>query len=154
MMGKSVVWAVLFAGAAMLPACTKEKGEPCAAPVITEVKYLPEHPGAFDEVTVTAAIRSGHCPFQACVVYQVVRLGEEWGNTEESYRSTAPVYSEQAEEPFVFTATIPATGLTGRKVRFAVEAVAQHGAYTVSDPAEYVVSGPVEPGREASDGRN
>ena len=43
-----------------------------------------------------------------------------WGNTTESYRSTDPVYSTVAGETYDFMAKIPATKLTGRKVRFTV----------------------------------
>ena len=150
-MKKSIFRALLFAGVAMLPACTKEKGESCPAPVIEEVNYLPKNPGKSDDVTVTAKIRSEHCPFQACVVYQVARLDEEWGNTEESYRSTDPVRSA-AGATYGFTATIPAVKLAGRKVHFAIEAVTQHYAYAASAPATDEVPGPIEPDPAASQG--
>lgn len=138
----------------MLPACMKDKSEPCSTPVVAEVEYLPRDPGKSDAVTVTAKIRSEHCPFQACVIYQVARLDEEWGNTAESYRSTAPVHSTLAGQTYDFTATIPATKLTGRKVRFAVEVLTQHYAYAASEPAEYIVAGPIEPDPEAPAERN
>ena len=48
-----------------------------------------------------------------------------WGNTTESYRSTDPVYSTVAGETYDFMAKIPATKLTGRKVRFMIEVTTQ-----------------------------
>ena len=138
----------------MLPACTKNGGESCPAPVISEVEYLPKNPGKSDDVTVTASILSEHCPIRACVVYQVAKLDKEWENKEESYRSTDPVHSTLAGQPFEFTATIPATELTGRKVRFVIEVTTQHRTYAASDPVEYIVSGPIEPDPGESDGKN
>lgn len=97
------------------------------------------------EVTVTARIRNEHCPFQACVTYQVDSITGTWGNTTESYRSTDPVYSTVAGETYDFMAKIPATKLTGRKVRFMIEVTTQHRLYVSSDFEEYVVPGPIEP---------
>lgn len=68
-----------------------------------------------------------------------------WGNTTESYRSTDPVYSTVAGETYDFMAKIPATKLTGRKVRFMIEVTTQHRLYVSSDFEEYVVPGPIEP---------
>ena len=42
-------------------------------------------------------------------------------------------------------AKIPATKLTGRKVRFMIEVTMQHRLYVSSDFEEYVVPGPIEP---------
>lgn len=98
-----------------------------------------------EEVTVTARIRNEHCPFQACVTYQVDSITGTWGNTTESYRSTDPVYSTVAGETYDFMAKIPATKLTGRKVRFMIEVTTQHRLYVSSDFEEYVVPGPIEP---------
>ena len=42
----------------MLPACTKNGGESCPAPVISEVEYQPKNPEKSDDVTVTASILS------------------------------------------------------------------------------------------------
>lgn len=67
------------------------------------------------------------------------------GNTTESYRSTDPVYSTVAGETYDFMAKIPATKLTGRKVRFMIEVTTQHRLYVSSDFEEYVVPGPIEP---------
>ena len=94
---------------------------------------------------VTARIRNEHCPFQACVTYQVDSITGTWGNTTESYRSTDPVYSTVAGETYDFMAKIPATKLTGRKVRFMIEVTTQHRLYVSSDFEEYVVPGPIEP---------
>ena len=66
-------------------------------------------------------------------------------NTTESYRSTDPVYSTVAGETYDFMAKIPATKLTGRKVRFVIEVMTQHYTYITSDPMEYTVPGPIEP---------
>lgn len=71
--------------------------------------------------------------------------GYTWGNTTESYRSTDPVYSTVAGETYDFMAKIPATKLTGRKVRFMIEVTTQHRLYVSSDFEEYVVPGPIEP---------
>lgn len=90
-------------------------------------------------------IRNEHCPFQACVTYQVDSITGTWGNTTESYRSTDPVYSTVAGETYDFMAKIPATKLTGRKVRFMIEVTTQHRLYVSSDFEEYVVPGPIEP---------
>ena len=90
-------------------------------------------------------IRNEHCPFQACVTYQVDLITGTWGNTTESYRSTDPVYSTVAGETYDFMAKIPATKLTGRKVRFMIEVTTQHRLYVSSDFEEYVVPGPIEP---------
>ena len=98
-----------------------------------------------EERTVTARIRNEHCPFQACVTYQVDSITGTWGNTTESYRSTDPVYSTVAGETYDFMAKIPATKLTGRKVRFMIEVTTQHRLYVSSDFEEYVVPGPIEP---------
>lgn len=68
-----------------------------------------------------------------------------FGNTTESYRSTDPVYSTVAGETYDFMAKIPATKLTGRKVRFMIEVTTQHRLYVSSDFEEYVVPGPIEP---------
>lgn len=65
--------------------------------------------------------------------------------TTESYRSTDPVYSTVAGETYDFMAKIPATKLTGRKVRFMIEVTTQHRLYVSSDFEEYVVPGPIEP---------
>ena len=70
---------------------------------------------------------------------------DTWGNTTESYRSTDPVYSTVAGETYDFMAKIPATKLTGRKVRFMIEVTTQHRLYVSSDFEEYVVPGPIEP---------
>lgn len=94
---------------------------------------------------MTARIRNEHCPFQACVTYQVDLITGTWGNTTESYRSTDPVYSTVAGETYDFMAKIPATKLTGRKVRFMIEVTTQHRLYVSSDFEEYVVPGPIEP---------
>lgn len=144
-MKKLIVWAVLSAAVAVLPSCMKDESEPCSTPVISEVNYLPKSPSKSEEVTVTAKIRNEHCPFQACVTYQVTRLDEEWSNEEESYKSTAVVHSTVAGETYDFTAKIPATGYTGRKVRFVIEVMTQHYTYITSDPMEYTVPGPIEP---------
>ena len=136
-MKKLIVWAVLSAAVAVLPSCGDDEGEGCSTPVISEVNYSPKNPSKSEEVTVTARIRNEHCPFQACVTYQVDLITGTWGNTTESYRSTDPVYSTVAK--------IPATKLTGRKVRFMIEVTTQHRLYVSSDFEEYVVPGPIEP---------
>lgn len=105
--------------------------------VISEVNYSPKNPSKSEEVTVTARIRNEHCPFQACVTYQVDSITGTWGNTTESYRSTDPVYSTVAGETYDFMAKIPATKLTGRKVRFMIEVTTQHRLYVSSDFEEY-----------------
>ena len=92
-MKKLIVWAVLSAAVAVLPSCGDDEGEGCSTPVISEVNYSPKNPSKSEEVTVTARIRNEHCPFQACVTYQVDSITGTWGNTTESYRSTDPVYS-------------------------------------------------------------
>lgn len=76
---------------------------------------------------------------------QVDSITGTWGNTTESYRSTDPVYSTVAGETYDFMAKIPATKLTGRKVRFMIEVTTQHRLYVSSDFEEYVVPGPIEP---------
>lgn len=144
-MKKLIVWAVLSAAVAVLPSCGDDEGEGCSTPVISEVNYSPKNPSKSEEVTVTARIRNEHCPFQACVTYQVDLITGTWGNTTESYRSTDPVYSTVAGETYDFMAKIPATKLTGRKVRFMIEVTTQHRLYVSSDFEEYVVSGPIEP---------
>ena len=144
-MKKLIVWAVLSAAVAVLPSCGDDEGEGCSTPVISEVNYSPKNPSKSEEVTVTARIRNEHCPFQACVTYQVDLITGTWGNTTESYRSTDPVYSTGAGETFDFMAKIPATKLTGRKVRFMIEVTTQHRLYVSSDFEEYVVPGPIEP---------
>ena len=156
-MKKLIVWAALLAGVAMLPSCMKDKSESCSVPEITAVNYLPKNPGKFDDVTVTTAkIRNEHCLFQANVTYQVDSLTGTWGNTSESYHSTDPVHSTIAGETYDFTAKIPATKLTGRKVRFVIEVLTQHFSYIASDPVEYIVPGPIEyepkPGESGEDG--
>lgn len=113
--------------------------------VISEVNYSPKNPSKSEEVTVTARIRNEHCPFQACVTYQVAQLDKEWSNEEDSYESTAVVHSTVAGETYDFMAKIPATKLTGRKVRFMIEVTTQHRLYVSSDFEEYVVPGPIEP---------
>ena len=133
-MKKLIVWAVLSAAVAVLPSCGDDEGEGCSTPVISEVNYSPKNPSKSEEVTVTARIRNEHCPFQACVTYQVDSITGTWGNTTESYRSTDPVYSTVAGETYDFMAKIPATKLTG-----------QHRLYVSSDFEEYVVPGPIEP---------
>ena len=50
-----------------------------------------------------------------------------------------------AGETYDFMAKIPATELTGRKVRFMIEVTTQHRLYVSSDFEEYVVPGPIEP---------
>ena len=144
-MKKLIVWAVLSAAVAVLPSCGDDAGEGCSTPVISEVNYSPKNPSKSEEVTVTARIRNEHCPFQACVTYQVDSITGTWGNTTESYRSTDPVYSTVAGETYDFMAKIPATKLTGRKVRFMIEVTTQHRLYVSSDFEEYVVPGPIEP---------
>lgn len=144
-MKKLIVWAVLSAAVAVLPSCGDDEGEGCSTPVISEVNYSPKNPSKSEEVTVTAKIRNEHCPFQACVTYQVAQLDKEWSNEEESYESTAVVHSTAAGETYDFTAKIPATGYTGRKVRFVIEVMTQHYTYITSDPVEYIVPGPIEP---------
>lgn len=144
-MKKLIVWAVLSAAVAVLPSCGDDEGEGCSTPVISEVNYSPKNPSKSEEVTVTARIRNEHCPFQACVTYQVDSITGTWGNTTESYRSTDPVYSTVAGETYDFMAKIPATKLTGRKVRFMIEVTTQHRLYVSSDFEEYVVPGPIEP---------
>ena len=142
---KLIVWAVLSAAVAVLPSCGDDEGEGCSTPVISEVNYSPKNPSKSEEVTVTARIRNEHCPFQACVTYQVDSITGTWGNTTESYRSTDPVYSTVAGETYDFMAKIPATKLTGRKVRFMIEVTTQHRLYVSSDFEEYVEPGPIEP---------
>ena len=144
-MKKLIVWAVLSAAVAVLPSCGDDEGEGSSTPVISEVNYSPINPSKSEEVTVTARIRNEHCPFQACVTYQVDLITGTWGNTTESYRSTDPVYSTVAGETYDFMAKIPATKLTGRKVRFMIEVTTQHRLYVSSDFEEYVVPGPIEP---------
>ena len=144
-MKKLIVWAVLSAAVAVLPSCGDDEGEGCSTPVISEVNYSPKNPSKSEEVTVTARIRNEHCPFQACVTYQVDSITGTWGNTTESYRSTDPVYSTVEGETYDFMAKIPATKLTGRKVRFMIEVTTQHRLYVSSDFEEYVVPGPIEP---------
>ena len=144
-MKKLIVWAVLSAAVAVLPSCGDDEGEGCSTPVISEVNYSPKNPSKSEEVTVTARIRNEHSPFQACVTYQVDSITGTWGNTTESYRSTDPVYSTVAGEIYDFMAKIPATKLTGRKVRFMIEVTTQHRLYVSSDFEEYVVPGPIEP---------
>ena len=144
-MKKLIVWAVLSAAVAVLPSCGDDEGEGCSTHVISEVNYSPKNPSKSEEVTVTARIRNEHCPFQACVTYQVDSITGTWGNTTESYRSTDPVYSTVAGETYDFMAKIPATKLTGRKVRFMIEVTTQHRLYVSSDFEEYVVPGPIEP---------
>ena len=144
-MKKLIVWAVLSAAVAVLPSCGDDEGEGGSTPVISEVNYSPKNPSKSEEVTVTARIRNEHCPFQACVTYQVDSITGTWGNTTESYRSTDPVYSTVAGETYDFMAKIPATKLTGRKVRFMIEVTTQHRLYVSSDFEEYVVPGPIEP---------
>ncbi len=151
-MKKLIVWAVLSVAVAALPSCMKDESEPCSAPVISEVNYLPRNPSKSEEVTVTAKIRNEHCPFQACVTYQVARLDAEWSNSAESYKSTPVVHSTVAGQTYDFTAKIPATGYTGRKVRFVIEVMTQHYAYAVSDTEEYTVPGPIEPEPDQPDG--
>ena len=99
-MKKLIVWAVLSAAVAVLPSCGDDEGEGCSTPVISEVNYSPKNPSKSEEVTVTARIRNEHCPFQACVTYQVDSITGTWGNTTESYRSTDPVYSTVAGETY------------------------------------------------------
>ena len=144
-MKKLIVWAGLSAAVAVLPSCGDDEGEGCSTPVISEVNYSPKNPSKSEEVTVTARIRNEHSPFQACVTYQVDSITGTWGNTTESYRSTDPVYSTVAGETYDFMAKIPATKLTGRKVRFMIEVTTQHRLYVSSDFEEYVVPGPIEP---------
>lgn len=144
-MKKLIVWAVLSAAVAVLPSCGDDEGEGCSTPVISEVNYSPKNPSKSEEVTVTARIRNEHCPFQACVTYQVAQFGKEWSNEEDSYESTAVVHSTVAGETYDFMAKIPATKLTGRKVRFMIEVTTQHRLYVSSDFEEYVVPGPIEP---------
>ena len=133
-MKKLIVWAVLSAAVAVLPSCGDDEGEGCS-----------KNPSESEEVTLTARIRNEHCPFQACVTYQVDSITGTWGNTTESYRSTDPVYSTVAGETYDFMAKIPATKLTGRKGRFMIEVTTQHRLYVSSDFEEYVVPGPIEP---------
>ena len=144
-MKKLIVWTVLSAAVAVLPSCGDDEGEGCSTPVISEVNYSPKNPSKSEEVTVTARIRNEHCPFQACVTYQVAQLDKEWSNEEDSYESTAFVHSTVAGETYDFMAKIPATKLTGRKVRFMIEVTTQHRLYVSSDFEEYVVPGPIEP---------
>lgn len=144
-MKKLILWAAVVAVAALLWSCMKDESEPCSTPVISEVNYLPKSPSKSEDVTVTAKIYNAHCPFQACVTYQVAQLDKEWSNSEESYKSTSFVHSSVAGETYDFTAKIPATGFTGRKVRFVIEVITQHYSYAVSDPEEYIVPGPIEP---------
>ena len=125
-MKKLIVWTVLSAAVAVLPSCGDDEGEGCSTPVISEVNYSPKNPSKSEEVTVTARIRNEHCPFQACVTYQVAQLDKEWSNEEDSYESTAVVHSTVAGETYDFMAKIPATKLTGRKVRFMIEVTTQH----------------------------
>ena len=82
-MKKLIVWAVLSAAVAVLPSCGDDEGEGCSTPVISEVNYSPKNPSKSEEVTVTARIRNEHCPFQACVTYQVDLITGTWGNTTE-----------------------------------------------------------------------
>ncbi len=70
---------------------------------------------------------------------------QKWSNEEDSYESTAVVHSTVAGETYDFMAKIPATKLTGRKVRFMIEVTTQHRLYVSSDFEEYVVPGPIEP---------
>lgn len=144
-MKKLIVWTELSAAVAVLPSCGDDEGEGCSTPVISEVNYSPKNPSKSEEVTVTARIRNEHCPFQACVTYQVAQLDKEWSNEEDSYESTAVVHSTVAGETYDFMAKIPATKLTGRKVRFMIEVTTQHRLYVSSDFEEYVVPGPIEP---------
>lgn len=144
-MKKLIVWTVLSAAIAVLPSCGDDEGEGCSTPVISEVNYSPKNPSKSEEVTVTARIRNEHCPFQACVTYQVAQLDKEWSNGEDSYESMAVVHSTVAGETYDFMAKIPATKLTGRKVRFMIEVTTQHRLYVSSDFEEYVVPGPIEP---------
>ena len=144
-MKKLIVWTVLSAAVAVLPSCGDDEGEGCSTPVISEVNYSPKNPSKSEEVTVTARIRNEHCPVQACVTYQVAQLDKEWSNEEDSYESTAVVHSTVAGETYDFMAKIPATKLTGRKVRFMIEVTTQHRLYVSSDFEEYVVPGPIEP---------
>lgn len=144
-MKKMIVWTVLSAAVAVLPSCGDDEGEGCSTPVISEVNYSPKNPSKSEEVTVTARICNEHCPFQACVTYQVAQLDKEWSNEEDSYESTAVVHSTVAGETYDFMAKIPATKLTGRKVRFMIEVTTQHRLYVSSDFEEYVVPGPIEP---------
>ena len=110
-MKKLIVWAVLSAAVAVLPSCGDDEGEGCSTPVISEVNYSPKNPSKSEEVTVTARIRNEHCPFQACVTYQVDLITGTWGNTTESYRSTDPVYSTVAGETYDFMAKIASMSL-------------------------------------------
>lgn len=80
-----------------------------------------------------------------CDLPEVDSITGTWGNTTESYRSTDPVYSTVAGETYDFMAKIPATKLTGRKVRFMIEVTTQHRLYVSSDFEEYVVPGPIVP---------
>ena len=68
-----------------------------------------------------ARIRNEHCPFQACVTYQVDSITGTWGNTTESYRSTDPVYSTVAGETYDFMAKITCAG-GGRALRLQAQA--------------------------------
>lgn len=145
-----LVWAVLSAAVAALPSCMKDESEPCSTPVISEVNYLPKSPSKSEDVTVTAKIYNAHCPFQACVTYQVAHLDKEWSNSEESYQSTPFVHSSVAGQTYDFSAKIPATKLTGRKVRFVVEVLTQHYTYIASEFEEYTVPGPIEPDPDES----
>ena len=70
---------------------------------------------------------------------------ERRGDRDGQDRSTDPVYSTVAGETYDFMAKIPATKLTGRKVRFMIEVTTQHRLYVSSDFEEYVVPGPIEP---------
>ena len=79
-MKKLIVWAVLSAAVAVLPSCGDDEGEGCSTPVISEVNYSPKNPSKSEEVTVTARIRNEHCPFQACVTYQVDLITGTWGS--------------------------------------------------------------------------
>lgn len=68
--------------------------------------------------------------------------------SEVNYSPKNPSKSEEvtvAGETYDFMAKIPATKLTGRKVRFMIEVTTQHRLYVSSDFEEYVVPGPIEP---------
>lgn len=113
--------------------------------VISEVNYSPKNPSKSEEVTVTARIRNEHCPFQACVTYRWIRLRVRGAIRRRAIARPDPVYSTVAGETYDFMAKIPATKLTGRKVRFMIEVTTQHRLYVSSDFEEYVVPGPIEP---------
>lgn len=144
-MKKLIVWAVLSAAVAVLPSCGDDEGEGCSTPVISEVNYSPKNPSKSEEVTVTARIRNEHCPFQACVTYQVDSITGTWGNTTESYRSTDPRLFDRGGRDLRLHGQDSRTKLTGRKVRFMIEVTTQHRLYVSSDFEEYVVPGPIEP---------